>query len=488
MIRVYHNRIQLQESLKYERQHTHDVEELNQSKLRFFTNVSHEFRTPLTLIIGQMETLLQGKLLSPPVYQKFFSIYKNSIQLKELISELLDFRKQEQGYMKMKVSENDIAGFLYENYLLFKEYADTKGIKMIFEKPDKPICLWYNAKQMQKVVNNILSNALKYTARGGVVMLSVCEDENGVVIEIADNGCGVDSQEMEKIFDRFYQSNPDDSGTGTGVGLALTKSIVELHGGTIKASGAKGEGMTFTICLRKGKEHFMPEQLEEENPVVDVAGDYQQDYRNEEMPLPLLLDDDMTVEDEIGQEKKSDLKMLVVEDNKQLRELLVQIFTPFYSVVSAEDGEEGLEKARMESFNIIISDIVMPNLSGIELCKEIKNNMETCHIPVILLTARTGVEHNLEGLRIGADDYITKPFNVPILISRCNNIVKNRFILQEKFSKQPLVGPQALASNPLDKEFLDEVIEIIEKHLSDSKFNVDILGVRNAYRTHTSFS
>lgn len=475
LIRVYHNRIQLQESLKYERQHTHDVEELNQSKLRFFTNVSHEFRTPLTLIIGQMETLLQGKLLSPPVYQKFFSIYKNSIQLKELISELLDFRKQEQGYMKMKVCENDIAGFLYENYLLFKEYADTKGIKMIFEKPDKPVCLWYNAKQMQKVVNNILSNALKYTSRGGAVTLSVREDENEVVIEIADNGCGVDSQEVEKIFDRFYQSNPDDSGTGTGVGLALTKSIVELHGGTIKAAGAKGEGMTFTICLRKGKEHFMPEQLEEENPVVDVTGDYSQDYRNEEMPLPLLLDDDMTVEDEIVQEKENDLKMLVVEDNKQLRELLVQIFTPFYSVVSAEDGEEGLEKVRTESFNIVISDIVMPRLSGIELCKEIKNNMETCHIPVILLTARTGVEHNLEGLRIGADDYITKPFNVPILISRCNNIVKNRFMLQEKFSKQPLVGPQALASNPLDKEFLDEVIEIIEKHLSDSKFNVDIL-------------
>ena len=257
--------------------------------------------------------------------------------------------------------------------------------------------------------------------------------------------------------------------------MALTKSIVELHGGTIKAAGAKGEGMTFTICLRKGKEHFMPEQLEEENPVVDVTGDYSQDYRNEEMPLPLLLDDDMTVEDEIVQEKENDLKMLVVEDNKQLRELLVQIFTPFYSVVSAEDGEEGLEKVRTESFNIVISDIVMPRLSGIELCKEIKNNMETCHIPVILLTARTGVEHNLEGLRIGADDYITKPFNVPILISRCNNIVKNRFMLQEKFSKQPLVGPQALASNPLDKEFLDEVIEIIEKHLSDSKFNVDIL-------------
>lgn len=473
LIRVYHNRIKLQESLKYERQHTHDVEELNQSKLRFFTNVSHEFRTPLTLIIGQMETLLQGKLLSPPVYQKFFSVYKNSIQLKELISELLDFRKQEQGYMKMKVCENDIASFLFENYLLFKEYADTKGIQMIFEKPDQPVSLWYNAKQMQKVINNILSNAMKYTSCGGVVTLSVCEDGDDVLMEIADNGCGIDAQEIDKIFDRFYQSNPSDSGTGTGVGLALTKSIVELHGGTIRASGAKGEGMTFTIRLKRGKEHFLPEQLEEETS--DVTDGYLQDYNTEEMPLPLLLDDDMAVEGEIIQEKENDLRMLVVEDNKQLRELLVQIFAPFYSVVSAEDGEEGLEKVKAETFNIIISDIVMPKLSGIDLCKEIKNNMETCHIPVILLTARMGVEHNLEGLRIGADDYITKPFNVPILISRCNNIVKNRLMLQEKFSKQPFVGVQVLASNPLDKEFLDEVIEIIEKHLSDSKFNVDVL-------------
>lgn len=255
--------------------------------------------------------------------------------------------------------------------------------------------------------------------------------------------------------------------------MALTKSIVELHGGTIRASGAKGEGMTFTIRLKRGKEHFLPEQLEEETS--DVTDGYLQDYNTEEMPLPLLLDDDMAVEGEIIQEKENDLRMLVVEDNKQLRELLVQIFAPFYSVVSAEDGEEGLEKVKAETFNIIISDIVMPKLSGIDLCKEIKNNMETCHIPVILLTARMGVEHNLEGLRIGADDYITKPFNVPILISRCNNIVKNRLMLQEKFSKQPFVGAQVLASNPLDKEFLDEVIEIIEKHLSDSKFNVDVL-------------
>ena len=146
---------------------------------------------------------MQGKLLSPPVYQKFFSIYKNSIQLKELISELLDFRKQEQGYMKMKVCENDIASFLFENYLLFKEYADTKGIQMIFEKPDQPVSLWYNAKQMQKVINNILSNALKYTSCGGVVTLSVCEDGDDVLMEIADNGCGIDAQEIDKIFDRF---------------------------------------------------------------------------------------------------------------------------------------------------------------------------------------------------------------------------------------------------------------------------------------------
>ena len=474
LVRMYRNRIQLQESLKYERQHTHDVEELNQSKLRFFTNVSHEFRTPLTLIIGQMETLLQGRLLSPPVYQKFIGIYKNSIQLKELISELLDFRKQEQGYMKMKVCRENIIDFLYENYLLFKEYAATKGIKMVFNKPDEAIYIWFDIRQMQKVINNILSNALKYTSSGGAITLSVFDNENEVIVEISDNGCGVESQEIEKIFDRFYQSDTGNSTSGTGVGLALTKSIVESHRGTISATGEKDVGMTFSIHLKKGKDHFSAEELYEETSGVDTM-DYSQDYNSEDITSPLLLGEESIIDEELDKEDDNKLRMLVVEDNKQLRDLLLQIFTPFYTVIAAEDGVEGLEKVKTEPFDIVISDIVMPRLSGIELCKEIKNNLETCHIPVILLTARTGVEHNLEGLKVGADDYVTKPFNVPILISRCNNMVKNRLILQEKFSKQPLVGPQILAANPLDKEFIDNVVEIIEKHLSDSKFNVDVL-------------
>ncbi len=471
LVRIYSNRIQLQESLKYERQHIRDVEELNQSKLRFFTNVSHEFRTPLTLIIGQMESVLGGKQLPPPVYQKFMGIYRNSMQLKELITELLDFRKQEQGFMKMKVRRGDIAGFLYENYLLFREYAAARGVGMSFEKPEGPVYLWYNAKQMQKVVNNLLSNALKHTPPGGEILLSIGGGDGAAVIAIADNGCGIDPGETERIFENFYQADTNDAAPGTGVGLALTRSIVEMHGGTIKASGEKGAGMTFTVTLPKGSGHFSEEQLGGEADAADVMN-YPGGYTVGDMPLPVPSGVET---EEINTADGNALKMLVVEDNEQLRDMLVQIFAPFYSVTTAGDGAEGLEKASSERFDIIVSDVVMPRMSGIELCKAIKSNMETCHIPVILLTARTGVDHNLEGLNVGADDYVTKPFSVPILISRCNNMVKNRLLLQEKFSRQPLASPRILAANPLDKEFLDRVVGIIEERLNDSKFGIDVL-------------
>ncbi len=261
LIRAYKSKIKLRESLKYEQKHIQDVEALNQSKLRFFTNISHEFRTPLTLIVAQVETLLQLQNFTPAIYNKILGIYKNSIQLRELITELLDFRKQEQGHMKIKVSPHNIVNFLYENYLLFLEYASAKQINFNFEKETDELEVWYDQKQMQKVINNLLSNAIKHTEKEDTITLSVKEEGNNVIIRVKDTGSGIDAKEIDKIFDRFYQIEPtgstDAGKSGTGIGLALTKGIIELHQGSIRVESELGKGTSFIVTLRLGNEFFL---------------------------------------------------------------------------------------------------------------------------------------------------------------------------------------------------------------------------------------
>lgn len=470
IIRAYRERIRLQESLKYEQQHILDVEQLNQSKLRFFTNISHEFRTPLTLIIGQVEMLLQYQSFTPAIYNKVLGVYKSSVQLRELISELLDFRKQEQGHLKIMVSPNDLVNFLYENYLIFSEYARNKQISLLFIKDVDSLEVWFDNRQMQKVINNLLSNALKHTPKGGEITIRISQSDNQAVIEVCDNGRGMEEKELSRIFDRFYQIENMELTTndsGTGIGLALTKGIIELHKGTISVTSKPGQGTRFTVSLVLGNNHFTSDQIHEQ--AIIIPGE------KETLPESALSLEQIAME-ESKQNRIRNAKMLIVEDNENLREMLVQIFSTFYNVSTAADGLEALEAIKIEMPDIILSDIMMPNMSGTELCKQIKNNIDTCHIPIVLLTARTAIEHNLEGLRMGADDYVTKPFNINLLVSRCNNLVNSRLLLQEKFSKQPQTTPQMLATNPMDKEFMDKIIEIVERNLDNTEFNIDLLA------------
>ncbi len=474
LIHTYQARLKLRESLKYEQKHIQDVEALNQSKLRFFTNISHEFRTPLTLIVAQVESLLQVPTFTPTIYNKVLEVYKSCIQLRELINELLDFRKQEQGHMKIKVSRHNMVNFLYENYLLFGELAHAKQIKFLFEKGSDDIEVWYDQKQMQKVVNNLLSNAFKHTPAEGTITLSIHTEGNDVIIRVADTGEGIQANEITKIFDRFYQVELTEpsytDSTGTGIGLALTKGIVELHKGNIRVESKLGKGACFIVTLHLGNEQFDKEQI-----CVSVEdGNTQGQIERPRVETDTLAKAEL--EENAPNKRLPDVKILIVEDNKALLETLKHIFEPFYHVLTASDGEEGWEIVCNEKPQIVLSDIVMPKMSGTELCKRIKNDFNTCHIPVVLLTARTNIELNIEGLRIGADDYITKPFNTNLLISRCNNLVNSRLLLQEKFCKQPLTAPQMLATNPIDKKILDRAMEVIEQHLDDENFNVNLFA------------
>jgi len=462
---IYKTRIKLQESIKYEQERIKDIENLNQLKLRFFTNISHEFRTPLTLILGQLEMLLQVRSFAPSVYNKILGIYNNSLQLGELITELLDFRKQEQGQMKILASEDNIVDFLDEIYYLFLEYAKTRDIDFKFIHAVEPLNVWFDTRQMQKVVNNLLSNAFKNTKDGGSISLSVQAVDKEAVIEVKDTGIGIDLADMDKIFDLFYQSERavNRYNIGTGIGLTLTKNIIELHKGTIEVHSQVGVGTSFIVKLKLDKNHFTPDQIT---------------YKKDDLKMFVTKSetDIQPITPDSESSKIKGVKLLIVEDNESLRAMLKNVFEPFYEVITADDGEDGLAKVKEEMPGLVVSDVLMPKLSGIELCKAIKSDVDTCHIPVVLLTARTAIEHNLEGLRIGADDYITKPFNINILITRCNNIINSRKVLQEKFSNQPQAPLQMLATNAMDKEIMDKVTDIIEKYLDDCNFNIDVFA------------
>ncbi|MDD3387572.1 MAG: two-component regulator propeller domain-containing protein [Prevotella sp.] len=482
LIHEYMNRVRLRESLKFEKQHVKDIEELNQSKLRFFTNVSHEIRTPLTVIISLAQSLLHSKKCSPELGNRVLSIYRNSNQLHGLISELLDFRKQEQDHAQIAVQEQDFSGFVENVYMLFKDFALYKDITLIFDGTPN-LQLWFDNKQMGKVVNNLIINALKHTHQGGNVKVTVDGDDKNAYLKVADTGSGIKPQDLDKVFNRFYQSMGAESLSelGTGIGLYLTKSIIEQHHGKIHVESEVNKGTTFSVTLPKGNDLYDASEIIDKENAPAVAPSLPETFSIQDIPH----DDDAKVKSEEDSESARS-SILIVEDNDDIRQLLSTLFTPYYNVLTAVDGQEGLEMVRDEMPDIVLSDIYMPNMSGIELCKTIKQDFSICHIPVVLLTARTTETQTIEGLKIGADAYIAKPFNNDILVSRCNNLVNNRRLLQRKFSEQPHSEADLLASNPLDKEMLDKAMKIIDRYYNDTEFNVDIFA-REMGMSRTAF-
>ena len=471
IVRVYTSSIRLKVSLDYEKKEKEHIEWLNQSKLRFFTNISHEFRTPLTLIISQIESLLQSTSLQNSLYSRMLSIHKNAHRMGKLINELLDFRKQEQGFLQIKVSNQDIIKFLDEIVLTFKEYADHRRIVLLFNHDEPGIPMWFDMNQLEKVFYNLLSNAFKFTPDGGEISISVNVLNNRVKIVVSDSGPGIEDKDREKIFDRFYQAengySTNTTTAGTGIGLALAKGIIELHKGTISFENKPEGGSNFSVLLLLGDDHFT---MEQKTTIQQLTSNAESAYSTH--------DEEFVNEIIESQKLVCDKKysILLVEDNPELLDLLVHIFSPIYDVATSVNGKEALDKARIKQPDIIVSDVMMPVMSGIEMCSKIKSNLETCHIPVVLLTARTAIEYTIEGFRTGADDYLTKPFDTRLLIARCNNLVNTRKQLQAKFSKQADADVNIIATNSLDQKFLARAVEIIEKTLDKTDFDVNVFA------------
>lgn len=466
IIRFNTRQTKLKASLEFEKKEKERINELNQVKLHFFTNISHEFRTPLTLIIGQIENLLQLNKLSPSMYNRLLRIYKNANHMRTLISELLDFRKQEQGYLKLKVECRDIVAFTKEVYMSFYEYALKHHITYRFETSEPNINLWFDPMQMQKVIINLLSNAFKYT-RGRNITVSIRTHSQQVLLQIKDSGVGIPQESIHKIFDQFYQIDGQRSklSLGTGIGLTLSKNIVELHKGTIRVESKVDEGSCFTVTLKTGNSHFEANELQTENTSTCMIS-------TELISLEEQPQEEETVENTFREKPV----ILIVEDNDDILEMLKEIFNPIYEVHTAKDGKEGFEQALTIQPDIVLSDVMMPEMSGKEMCYKIKNTVNLSHIPVVLLTAQTSVEYTIEGYMYEADDYITKPFNVKLLVSRCNNLVKSRRKLIEKFrSQQPAPMPD-IAINQADQELIKKATEIISKNFENQEFNMNTLA------------
>ena len=479
LISFNNGRIQMRELARSEKERAENQEKLNQAKLSFFTDISHEIRTPLTIIIAEVESIIQQHNFTPSLYKKVLGIYKNSIALRELIGELLEFRKQEQGQLKIKVSPHNLSFFVGEFFLLFNEYAESKGIHLSLEKATERLEVWYDQNQMQKVLNNILANAMKFTPRGGSVSIRLFATDASAVIEIADTGCGIPEKELDHVFHRFYQAEAHaGANTGTGIGLALAQGIVQLHSGKIEVESTEGKGTLFRVSLPLGYSHFSKEQLEENPSSTDSIN------LSDKVSLPSPPHDTPDVREAEAPGKGHTI--VVAEDNNGVLDMLVELFSPFYKVIPASDGEAALEAVRNHMPSLVVSDVMMPLMSGTELCKVIKSDPTLCHIPVVLLTARVDVEQNLEGLQQGADDYVTKPFNSRILLSRCNNLVNSRILLQEKFGREPVNSTWMLATNRLDKEFIDKVLDILGRNLSNSSFDINQL-VKEMGMSRTAF-
>lgn len=459
----------LRSSLKIEKEQKRNMEQLNQSKLRFFTNISHEFKTPLTLISNQVELLLQGKNIPPKLNTKLLNIWKNITRLNQLIIELMEFRKQEQGFTPLKVNCYNLTEIVNDVVDSFKEYAQTRKINLSLLAEQNDISFYFDKQLIEKALFNLLSNAFKFTPGNGSILVRLKYENMKITLEVSDTGVGISSGELENIFVRFYQTDNTcfTNNIGTGIGLAYTKNIVEAHKGVITVKSIKGKGSCFTLQLPTNIE-YPPSNIQENLPIIEDSNLHTTDF----IPIDTLNEEDT----EKIENSEKNYKLLIIEDSKELRQLLAEVFSALYNVETAENGEKGYEKALSILPDIIISDVVMPEMSGTELCQKLKNNIKTSHIPIILLTSQTASEYIIEGLKIGADDYICKPFSIKQLIVRCNNLINLRRTLQQKYAKESNSSSELIATSALDQDLLDKSIELIENNLENPMFSVDFLA------------
>ncbi|GAB2849616.1 two-component regulator propeller domain-containing protein [Hymenobacter ruber] len=469
---------------------TEKEKELTGLKLGFFTNVSHELRTPLTLILGPMEEIMSSPGPVPNLRDKVGLMHKQTRKLLDLVNQLLDFRKVETGNVPLRASYADTVQFITDLYATFRLKAEERGVRYVLDLPTEPVPLYFDRSKLEIILTNLLANAFKYTRPNGRVELAATPvgnpggeavytkgrlTGNYLKVTVADNGVGVKYYELERIFDPYYQASHTNTlrMTGTGIGLSLARQFAERHGGTLTASSGEGLGTTFELRLPFGRQHLQAEDIQDEEPTLDTSP-------AELAPLPAEAEVETAslVEPEPAEAEFATARLprlLVVEDNNELRTYLHQLFDSEYEVLTAEDGIEGWDKALAQLPDLIISDVMMPRSDGLELCQKIKQHPKTAHIPVLLLTARTAETQELEGLGMGADEYMSKPFNPSILQAKAGTLLRNRRKLHEYYQRHILLEPTEIVVADADRQFLEQAMAVVEQNLDNSEFSVQVL-------------
>ncbi len=441
---------------------------LAEFKERLFTNISHEFRTPLTLILGPVDDLLQRKKLDIPVEKNLRLVQKQSKRMLRMVNQLLDFQKAESGSLKLSPQPGEIVSFCYDIYALFMDEARRREIDFSFHAEEKYVSCTFDHDKLEIIVFNILSNAFKFTPNGKSISVTVKKNQDhSCVITVQDTGRGIPPNEIEQIFDRFYRGKEQDVTTisGTGIGLSFVKELVALHGGTIVAESPGMKGSLFKVTLPPAPDAIAAMHISPD-PVMNAI----------QKTAPTLNATNMMEENEFIAQEHDQPIILVVEDDADIQQYIFEILSPSFKVITASDGKEGMEKAFETIPDLIISDIMMPEMDGIELCRKLKSDKRTSHIPIILLTALTDMTHHVQGIREGADVYLPKPFNSQLLLVHIHNLINLRNTLKELYAKKILLGSGSLEIKSFEEEFLFRLVKLVEDNIANSEFNNDELA------------
>lgn len=466
LFRIYHRRQQLESSLLIETEKHQKDQEVHNERLVFFTNIAHELRTPLTLIIGPLEDLINDRSASSAWRSRISMVYRNATRLRELTNQILEFRKTETRNRKLCVQFGNPLPAAKEIILHFIESNRNPHLQITYGFPHKEPAIWYDKEVLSIILNNLLSNALKYTNRGEIALSAESREKDGIpylVFQVKDTGEGIPETELPHIFDRYYQAQNSLQTSGTGIGLALVKNLIDLHHAQITVESEFSKGSQFAIWLPQDYdypevEHILPAA---EKPPKDETTP----GKNENIHVPTIL---------------------LVEDHKEIREYIEETLRGKYRILTAGNGREGIEKAYSHTPDLIISDILMPLADGIELCKTLKNDIRTSHIPVILLTAKDSAEDKSRGYEAGADSYLTKPFSSTLLEARISNLFHARASLMESWKKYPFVPLlEKKGLSQIDREFLQNLTSLIENRISSNDIDISFI-VEKLHISHST--
>ena len=444
----------------------------NEAKLNFFTNISHEFRTPLSLILGPLESISQNPKLSTSLRHNLEFINKNVLRLLRLVNQLMDFRKIEHGKMKLRVTENNISDFVKEIAETFKNLAQKKSISFNLSIQERDMKVWFDVQMIDKVLFNLLSNAYKFTNEHGFININVSKDpeQKMAIIKIEDSGIGMNPETVHHAFDLFFQAD-EASLKGTGIGLALSKQLITLHHGTIDLKSEKWKGSIFEIRLPLGKSHFSQDEIDDTRQDITIHYDDVRIYSVDAESTPSIQAESDILNHHSTASKE--YSILVIEDNNDMRSFLKLQLQQSYEIYEAENSTIGLNMAFDIVPDLIICDIILPGNSGLAITEKLKNDIRTSHIPIIILTAKIEIENQIESLRLKADAFITKPFNVQFLEEMVKNLLRNRESLKEHYTSELPAEIRTGASKKIDRKFLNEFAAIVENNISNDNFSVE---------------